>query len=255
MAMMIHSDKPHRPESEPVLLALETSGMCGSIALVTQRQCLGEYTLLSKQTHSRRLLGGIDWLLREAGLDWTEIGGLAVSLGPGSFTGLRIGLSTAKGLAMAAGIPLLGVAALDGLAAQLAHAAPLICPVLDARKQEVYAAFYRPGPVGAERVSDYMVLSPAALAAKINESVILVGDGAVAYEELFRKQLGETAIIASGVIYFPRAAAIGQLAFSKWQKQEFLEPASAVPLYIRPSEAEMNLKNRTLQEGCQPASG
>jgi tRNA threonylcarbamoyladenosine biosynthesis protein TsaB len=252
---MIHSDKTILQEKGPVLLALETSGVCGSIALVTERQCLGEYTLCSKQTHSRRLLVGIEWLLGEVGFDWKKIGGVAVSLGPGSFTGLRIGLSTAKGLAMATGIPLLGVAALDGLAAQLAHAASLICSVLDARKQEVYTAFYRSGPAGVERVSDYMVLPPATLAAMISEPVLLVGDGAFAYEELFRERLGDALVIAPGEIYFPRAAAIGQLAFSKWQRQEFLEPASAVPLYIRPSEAEMNLKNRTPPEGCRPASG
>jgi tRNA threonylcarbamoyladenosine biosynthesis protein TsaB len=251
---LISHGKNPSSKGEPVLLALETSGICGSIALVNQRQCLAEYSLHSKQTHSRRLLVGIDWLMAEAGLEWADIGGVAVSLGPGSFTGLRIGLSTAKGLAMAASKPLLGVAALDGLAAQLVHAAPLICPVLDARKQEVYTAFYRSGPAGAERVSDYMVLAPGDLAAMIREPVVLVGDGAVAYEELFRERLGETATIASGVIYFPRAAAIGQLAIDKWHRQEFLEPAAAVPLYVRPSEAEMNLKNRIQTEECPPAS-
>jgi tRNA threonylcarbamoyladenosine biosynthesis protein TsaB len=224
----------------PVLLALETSGPCGSIALVTGRECLGEYTLQSKLTHSRRLLAGIDWLLGEAGLAWGQIGGIAISLGPGSFTGLRIGLSTAKGLAMATGAPLLGVSALDGLAAQLAHAAVPICPVLDARKKEVYAAFYRNGPGGqAERTSDYMVLPPAALMAMISEPTLLVGDGAAAYEESFRERLGGMALLPPAQLYFPRAAAIGLLALVKLEQGESLDPADAVPLYIRPSEAEL----------------
>jgi tRNA threonylcarbamoyladenosine biosynthesis protein TsaB len=228
-----------QPESGPVLLAMETSGMCGSIALVTGERCIAEYSLQSKQTHSRRLLAGIDWLLGEAGLDWSEIGGVAISLGPGSFTGLRIGLSTAKGLAMAANIPLVGVTALDGLAAQFYYPGRLVCPVLDARKQEVYAAFYRTGQIGVRRVSDYLVLPPEALADMISEPVILAGDGSAAYEELFRERLGEDAIIAPAAIFFPQAAAIGQLAFAKWQSREFLDPGSAVPLYIRPSEAEL----------------
>jgi tRNA threonylcarbamoyladenosine biosynthesis protein TsaB len=228
------------PDLEPVLLALETSGMCGSIGLVSPNRCLGEYTLQSRRTHSRRLLDGIVWLLGEAGLEWREINGIAVSLGPGSFTGLRIGLSTAKGLAMAAGVPLLGVAALDGLAAQFAHSSSLICPVLDARKNEVYAAFYRCQAQGLpRRVSDYMVLPPERLAAMISEPVLLAGDGALQYEELFQNRLGEKATIASGSLYFPRAAAIGSLALSKWAQKDFLDPAGAVPLYIRPSEAEM----------------
>jgi tRNA threonylcarbamoyladenosine biosynthesis protein TsaB len=227
-------------DDESVLLALETSGMCGSIALVSKQQCIGEYSLHSRKTHSRRLLAGIDWLLGEAGLDWDEIGAIAISLGPGSFTGLRIGLSTAKGLAMASGLPLLGVVGLDGLAAQLGHASTLICPVLDARKNEVYAAFYRCRAAGLpERVSDLMVLPPAALAAMISEPVVLVGDGAILYEELFQQKLGELAIVAPGTIYFPRAASIGRLAFAKWARKDFLDPAGAVPLYIRPSEAEM----------------
>ncbi|MDA8164342.1 MAG: tRNA (adenosine(37)-N6)-threonylcarbamoyltransferase complex dimerization subunit type 1 TsaB [Desulfobacteraceae bacterium] len=232
----------HLPQEGPVVLAIETSGMCGSIALVTGRECIGEYSLQSKLTHSRRLLAGIDWLLGEAGLDWPGIGGIAVSLGPGSFTGLRIGLSTAKGLAMATGAPLLGVSALDGLAAQLAHAALPVCPVLDARKKEVYAAFFRSGPEGRpHKTSDSMVLPPAALAAMISEPTLLVGDGAALYGDLFRERLGGLALFPPAPVYFPRAAAIGFLALGNLARGEVLDPAAAVPIYIRPSEAELKL--------------
>jgi tRNA threonylcarbamoyladenosine biosynthesis protein TsaB len=233
-------DKHMQPEG-PIVLALETSGMCGSVALVTEKSCLGEYSLASKLTHSRRLLAGIEWLLGEAGIEWGQIGGIAVSLGPGSFTGLRIGLSSAKGLVMATGVPLLGVSALDGLAAQFAHAAVSVCPVLDARKKEVYAAFFRGGPEGRlEKTSDYMVLPPATLAAMISEPTLLVGDGAAIYGELFRERLGNLAVFPSALIYFPRAAAIGLLGLKKLKQGEVLDPAAAVPIYIRPSEAELN---------------
>lgn len=237
---MKRTDKNRQPEG-PVVLAIETSGLCGSVALVSGQGCLGEYSLNSRLTHSRRLLAGIDWLLGEAEFGWERIGGIAVSLGPGSFTGLRIGLSTAKGLVMAAGAPLLGVSALDGLAAQFAHAAVPVCPVLDARKKEVYAAFFRNGPEGMlERTSDYMVLPPAALAAMISGPTLLVGDGATLYEELWRERLGGQALFPPAQIYFPRAAAIGLLALEKLARGEVLDPAAAVPIYIRPSEAELN---------------
>lgn len=228
------------PDQEPVLLAIETSGMYGSIALVNEYQCLSEYTLHSRRTHSQRLLESISWMFKEAGLEWPGISGIAISLGPGSFTGLRIGLSTAKGLAMATGLPLLGVAALDGLAAQFSYAGTLICPVLDARRKEVYAAFYRCGRLGQpQRVSDYLVLPPERLAAMISEPVILAGDGASLYEEVFRAQLQERAIIAPAAIYFPRAASVGYLAFNDWIQEKFLDPATITPIYIRASEAEI----------------
>jgi tRNA threonylcarbamoyladenosine biosynthesis protein TsaB len=231
----------HLQQEGLVLLAIETSGLCGSIALVTGRECLAEYSLQSRLTHSRRLMAGIEWLLAEAGLVWGQIGGIAVSLGPGSFTGLRIGLSTAKGLVMATGVPLLGVSALDGLAAQLAHAAVPICPVLDARKKEVYAGFYRCRSGGvSEKTGDSMVLSPAALAAMISEPTLLVGDGAAAYKEFFRERLGEMALFPPAPIYFSRAAAIGLLALGKLARGEVLDPATVVPIYIRASEAELS---------------
>ena len=103
----------------PVILALDNSTMCGSVALVSQGLCLAEYSLSSTTTHSRRLLATIHRLMEETGLDWEGIDAFAVSAGPGSFTGLRIGLTTAKGLAMATGKPLIAVSSTTTLACQL----------------------------------------------------------------------------------------------------------------------------------------
>lgn len=224
----------------PKILALETATMCGSVAVMADEICVAEYSLVSQQTHSRRLLSGIDRLLVDAEISWRDIDAIAVSLGPGSFTGLRIGLSTAKGLAFATGKPLIGVGTLDGLAAQFFKAAGLICPVLDARKKEVYAALYRASESGVcERQSDYLVLSPENLCRRIDEPVLFVGDGALLYKEKFTDQLGGRALFAPGGCCYPRAAAIGMLAVSMWKEQEFLDPAEVVPLYVRPSEAEL----------------
>ena len=226
----------------PIILALETATMCGSVALVDGNRCLAEFSLQTGETHSRRLLAGIDHVLQESGIGWPEIDAVAVSLGPGSFTGLRIGLATAKGLAMAGGVKLIGVGTLDGLAAQL-HAAGkiLICPVLDARKKEVYCCFYRCDNLGIpRRLGDYQVISPETLCARIDEPVLLLGDGAELYDGLFREKLADLLKNVPAHVYFPRAAAIGLLALDKWRGKGFLDPAEAIPIYIRPSEAELH---------------
>lgn len=228
------------PFGPPVILALETSGLCGSVALVSENFCIGEYSLQSKLTHSTRLLTGIDWLLNEAAMSWEQLDGIAVSLGPGSFTGLRIGLSTAKGLAMAAGLELLGVPTLDGLASQLHFAPHLICPVLDARKKQVYTALYRPQHGGTvEQISDYLVVAPEELVRRISEPTIFIGEGLTVYGDFLKERLGELAHLAPGETYFARASAIGMLAIAKWRKQEFLPLADAEPIYVRASDAEL----------------
>jgi tRNA threonylcarbamoyladenosine biosynthesis protein TsaB len=224
----------------PVILALETATACGSVAMVTADRCLGEYSLQSDLTHSRRLLPAIATLMAETHIGWEDVDAVAVSSGPGSFTGLRIGMSTAKGLVMAAGKALVSVPTLDGLASQFAFADPLICPVLDARKKEVYAAFFRCTEMGiVRRQSDYMALAPEDLAAMIGEETIFVGDGILTCCEMIKK-LGDLALIPPAVLHFPRAAAIGMLAVAKWKQGELLEPAAAVPLYVRASDAEIN---------------
>ena len=240
---MAHTGKDTGELQKPVILALETATLCGSVALVSQDRCLAEFSLQTGETHSRRLLAGVDWLLQETNIDWPTIDAVAVSLGPGSFTGLRIGLATAKGLVLAGGAKLIGVGTLDGLAAQLFAAGDiLICPVLDARKKEVYCGFYKCDDQGMPRLQgQYLVISPDELCGRINEPVVLLGDGATFYGGLFQEKLAHFLKVVPAQVYFPRAATIGLLALEKWQRQEFLDPAGAEPIYIRPSEAELNL--------------
>jgi len=237
---MAHTGNDFGGLQGPVILVLETATMCGSIAIVTEGQCFAEFSLQTRETHSRRLLAGVDWLFKETSLGWQDIDAVAVSLGPGSFTGLRIGLSTAKGLAMAGNKKLLGVGTLDGLAAQMFGARQLICPVLDARKKEVFCGLYRCNEQGIPQLQgDYLVLKPAELCERINEPVLFLGDGITAYGDLFADQLGNLAIMAPVTAYYPRAATVGLLAIDRWRNDEFLDPAGAEPIYIRPSEAEL----------------
>ncbi|MDF1578777.1 MAG: tRNA (adenosine(37)-N6)-threonylcarbamoyltransferase complex dimerization subunit type 1 TsaB [Desulfurivibrionaceae bacterium] len=231
----------------PLILAIETATMCGSVALISRDRCLAEYSVDTATTHSRRLIRQVDRVMQATGTDWQRLDGIAVSLGPGSFTGLRIGLSTAKGLAMAADRPLLGVPTLDGLARQIvAPPGSLVCALLDARKKEVYGAFYRCNREGIPiKTGKDLVLKPEKLAELIDEPVLLVGDGGPAYGDLFRNTLGGLAIFAPVRTFSPRAATIGLLGAEMFAANDFVDPADVVPIYVRPSEAELTIGKKS----------
>jgi tRNA threonylcarbamoyladenosine biosynthesis protein TsaB len=236
---------------QSLILSMDTATPCSAVALTfgTRKggRVLAALSLTGNVTHSRRLFTAIDYLMKETEVDWPSIAGIGVSLGPGSFTGLRIGMATAKGLAAAAGKVLLGVSTLDSLAAKCTTPR-LICSVLDARKKEVYAAFYRCNAYGlSERVGDMTVMAPEKLAAAIAEPVVMVGDGAMVYGELFKRLLGEKVIFAPSQLHEPSASSLGLLAGEMLASGQHLDVAAAVPVYIRSSDAELNLlqkKNR-----------
>lgn len=240
--------------SFPLILSLDTATPCSSVALTlgTRREgrVIAAFSLTGKVTHSRRLLSVVDLLMAETGRTWQDLDGIAVSMGPGSFTGLRIGMATAKGLAAAAGKVLIGVSTLDALAAKCLTDR-LVCAVLDARKKEVYAAFYRLGDDGmVVRATEPAVLVPQELAAQVAEPVVMVGDGAQVYGELFRSLLGEQVTLAPAQLHEPSAASLGLLAGEKLARGELLDLAEGVPVYIRSSDAELNLLKKK-QSQCR----
>jgi tRNA threonylcarbamoyladenosine biosynthesis protein TsaB len=229
----------------PMILAIETATMCGSVALIARDHCLAEVSIDTATTHSRRLIQQVDQVMRKTETNWDGIDAVAVSLGPGSFTGLRIGLSTAKGLCLATELPLLGIPTLDGLARQItALPGTMILAVLDARKKEVYGAFYRSNKAGIpEKVGKYMVMSPAEMAAMIDEPTIRVGDGAVLYRKVFTEQAGASLVFTPSPTFFPRAATIGLIGSELFTSDDFVDPDTVVPFYVRPSEAELSIKS------------
>lgn len=233
---------------QPTILAIDTATPATSLAITkgvpTDGAVIGSVGLSSNVTHSRRLLSSIDWLMTEVGVGWEEIDAVGVSLGPGSFTGLRIGMATAKGLVAAAGKKLVGVSTLDALAGKCVSQR-LICSVLDARKKEVYAALYRSDTAGnLQRVGDIEALAPEKLAERIEEPVVMIGDGAVVYKQLFEESLGDDLTIVPAALHEPSAAFLGMACGSLFQKGQFLDIGSAVPLYVRSSDAELNLKKK-----------
>ena len=223
------------------ILAVDTSTASGSIALLDGARLMAEWTLQSSQTHNRRLLKNIDHFLSELGWTLDDLDGFAVTIGPGSFTGLRIGITTIKTLAWATGKPFAGIPSLDALAAPLGFAAHPICPLIDARKSEIYFALYQPDAKGAiELIAPFQVASPEHIAAKIQTPTIFCGDGWPLCQELFSEELGAWAVAASGPFHIIRASHVGELARKRFQEQPAEDPVTVVPLYVRPAEAEIH---------------
>ena len=222
-----------------VVLGIETSSLHGGVALVGERGLIGESVLNIEVTYSERILPAIDRLLAEAGLAVPDLGGLAVAIGPGSFTGLRIGLSTAKGLAAASATPLVGVPTLRAMAWGLPFARHPICPILDARKGEVYCALFRWTEGGLVQEMEDAALAPEALAARITEPTILLGEGVAGYRQFLAGALGPLALFPPAALAGARPAAVAALGRARLLRGERDDPAALVPRYLRPSEAEL----------------
>jgi tRNA threonylcarbamoyladenosine biosynthesis protein TsaB len=225
-----------------LVLGVETSTMQGGAALVGDGGLCSEYTLNVEATHSERLLPAIDRMLRDAGVGLGELSGIAVSIGPGSFTGLRIGLSTVKGLAYSTGLPVVGVPTLEALAWVLPFGRGQVCPVLDARKQEVYAALFRHERGALVRVMEDTALAPEALCAKIRRPTLFLGDALAVHLELFRRLLGDRLIVPPPPHRGPRPACVAELGRARLLRGERDPVEMLVPRYLRPSEAEVRRK-------------
>lgn len=214
--------------------------MTGSVAVMTDDRLIAEHTLTVAMTHTERLMTAIDDLLRAATLRIHDIDGVAISIGPGSFTGLRIGVTTAKSLAYSIQKPIMAVPTLDALAAQYLFTDVLICPMLDARKKEVYAALYRNQRETVERQSAYVVMPPDRFLRDVHEPVILLGDGASAYRHTISEILGERAIFADAAHRLPRASLIAKLGDERFSAGQTDDCLALTPLYIRKSDAEIH---------------
>ena len=222
------------------VLAVETSTLAGGAALLDGERVVGQYLLDVRVTHSERLMVAVDRLLEDAGWRPAHLEGLAASVGPGSFTGLRIGLGTVKGLALALAIPVAAVPTLDAMAAALPWATLPVCPVLDARKGEVYAALYRWDGAGMRREGDYLALAPDALAARLTEPTVVLGEGA----GLVRSPHARP---APPPCRSPSPAWVGWLGLARLRAGQTVAPADLVPIYLRPSEAELRRRGHAVR--------
>ena len=221
------------------LLVLDTATPCGSIAVFRGEQLLGEVLLNVSDQHTVRLLGSLAELLDRTGLTIGALDLFAAVRGPGSFTGLRVGLATIKGLALARRRPVVGVSSLQTLAAQFPFCRLPVCALIDARKKEVYGGLFDcrggfPEPLAAETV-----LAPERLAGLLRGETLFVGSGAEVYHDLIAEMLGPQAFFVAPCANLPRASAAALLAVREYRAGRSVSAGELVAAYIRPSEAEI----------------
>lgn len=222
------------------ILGIESSSLVASVALVTDDVLTGEYTVNFKKTHSQTLLPMIDEMARLLELDLHEIDAIAVSGGPGSFTGLRIGSATAKGLGLALEKPLIHVPTVDAMAYNLYGCASLICPIMDARRNQVYTGLYRFARE-FEVVEAETPMSVETLIDRLNEQgepVIFLGDGVPAYEAVLREGLTVPFGFAPAHCNRQRAAAVAALGAVYYDRGQIETAADHRPDYLRKPQAE-----------------
>lgn len=227
------------------ILAIDSSGLVASVALIDDGECIGEYTINYKKTHSQTLVPMLDQVRKMIDLDLTTIDAIAVAAGPGSFTGLRIGSATAKGLGQALNKPLISIPTVDGLAYNLYGTDKLICPLMDARRNQTYTGLYE-FKREEEGWSLEIVKAQCAVALeeiieninKRNREVIFLGDGVPVFKKQLEEQLQVPFSFAPASCNRQRAAAVGTLALSYMKKGKIQTAAEHEPEYLRLSQAE-----------------
>ena len=226
------------------ILAVDTATKSCSVAITEEKTVLKELTADNGQTHSRHLLKMIHAVMQSTGLAMSRLDGFAVTRGPGSFTGLRIGISSIKGLALAVNKPVMGISSLEALAQQSGLESGRICAIIDARRGEVYAAFYQAAPAGVFPESDEVVLPPHNLLMDISHPCLFVGSGAKIYRDVITEKLGNHARFARPARHIIRASTVALLALKRFENGEVGKITELVPQYIRKSDAELNFEKK-----------
>jgi tRNA threonylcarbamoyladenosine biosynthesis protein TsaB len=225
------------------ILTIDTSSNCSSVALSDGTSLLGECILGADRCNSGRLMDSVSELLRAAKLAPDALDAFAVSLGPGSFTGVRVGIATVKGLALATGKPAVGFSSLAMLAMNLPFASAPVAALFDARKSEVYAGIYRCSSLPEGLVPD-AVLPPARFLESIDSPTVFLGEGAVRYRDLIVSALGDLALFPPWHLNLPRASAGAVIALDAALKGDFTPLPLLNPTYLRASEAELAKRRR-----------
>ena len=228
-----------------LILGIESSTVQIGCAIGGHEGVLSSAHSAKGKRHAENLTPAIDFICRQAQVDLSEIGLVAVDVGPGLFTGLRVGLATAKAIAFALRVPMIGVSSLDLLAFPVRFSPRLIVAAIDARRGEIFYAFYRQVPGGVQRISEHAVGSPDDLASELlatGEEALLVGDGAHRYREDF-DGLARVEIVDAGNSH-PSAASLVQLAHAQALREDYQQIDEIVPLYLRRPDAEINWSTR-----------
>ncbi len=221
------------------ILSIDTSTVTCTVGLVDGNDVVAETVDNSGQTHARHIMAMLDETLSQANISLEDIDGFGVITGPGTFTGLRIGISTVQGLAYALSKPIAGITSLDALAAQAKTELPHICPMVDARRQEVYYGLYAAHDQGLRQSTPHQVASPAALMAQIQKPCYFLGSGARMYQQFIADSLGSGASFSEANMDRIHSAVIARLARAELQNKKDQELPVVSPVYIRRSDAEI----------------
>ncbi len=227
------------------VLALETSGSNCSVAILDENKVIADFNCNTGTTHSQNLMPMVDNVLKFAELTLDDIDILANSIGPGSFTGLRIGIATIKGIAISLNKKVIGVPSLLGLAYNVPHFDGVICSVLDAKNNNVYAGIYKNDDIPT-LLGDYISDSVDILIEKLKENnckILFVGDGAIAYKEKFIETFGNNALFVPYYLNNQNAVSIAKSALDKAKNNEYDDYNSIHPLYLKKSQAERMLED------------
>ncbi|MCC5952915.1 MAG: tRNA (adenosine(37)-N6)-threonylcarbamoyltransferase complex dimerization subunit type 1 TsaB [Acidimicrobiia bacterium] len=230
-----------------LILGIDTATAQVSCAVGGHEGVLASTHSIRARQHAETLTPAIEFTCRQARIDLNEISVVAVDLGPGLFTGLRVGVAAAKAMAHALRVPMIGASSLDLLAFAVRFSPKLIAAVVDARRSEVFSALYRQVPGGVQRVSEPQVGSPEDLASEIlaiGEECLMVGDGSLRYREVF-DGLAKVEVTEAGWAY-PSAASLVMLAHAQALREQWVKPWDLQPLYLRKPDAESNW---TVREG------
>lgn len=229
------------------ILALESSGLVAGVAVAEDDNLLGEYTINYKKTHSQTLLPMLDEVVKMTQIDLASIDAIAISGGPGSFTGLRIGSATAKGLGFALNKPLIHVKTIEALAYNLYGTSQIICPMMDARRNQVYTGFYEFQGEQLHVLKDQVAISIEEVVEELNQigrEVIFIGDGIPPHKMLLEEKLQVPYHFAPAHLCRQRAGAVGALAQKYYEKGIVESAKEHVPDYLRLSQAEREMQEK-----------
>lgn len=234
------------------VLGIEAATPVAAVALATEGKILAERVVNNRRTHSVNLLPMVRDVLADAGINKQDLNGISVSIGPGSFTGLRIGITTAKTLAQVLKVPLVGISTLEALAYQLFGHAGLVCPILNAKKEEVYAALYCSDNLKQVCLLQPFATSPQGLIELLlayNENVTFLGDGIVEYVDIIKQSMGDQARLAPDCTSFPRGAAVAEMGLQQIKAGTVQDIVTLLPQYVREPEAEIKWRERRQTRG------
>ena len=233
------------------IIAIDSSGITATVALASEDRVIAEYSVNNKKTHSQTLLPMLDEICKMTQTDMSEIEAIAVAAGPGSFTGLRIGSASAKGLGLALNVPIIPVPTLEGLAYNGWGFDGVVCPMMDARRSQVYTGIYEFVDGEIVTVEDQCADDVLVIVDKLNKlgkKVLLLGDGAAAYRDKIEQNLTAEHVYAPIHRNTQSAASVAAAAFKRYEQGKTEDAADHRPDYLRVSQAERERAARISQE-------